>query len=82
MTALALRAFLESYRGYDESDGAFITRPIAFLLAHVNEDGSISESNQNRAYNTAVSLTALAATGNPRYADVIAGGQAYLKSLR
>jgi squalene-hopene/tetraprenyl-beta-curcumene cyclase len=82
VTALGLRAFLESYRGYDESDGAFITRPLAFLLAHVNADGSISETNQNRAYNTAVSLVALAATGNERYAAVIQGGQAYLKSLQ
>ena len=28
ITALSLRAFLESHRGYSESDGAFITRQI------------------------------------------------------
>lgn len=82
VTALGLRAFLESHRGYGEKDGAFITRPIAFLLAHVNEDGSISETNQNRNYNTAVSLTALAATGNDKYAEVIRGGQMFLKGLQ
>ncbi len=82
VTALALRAFLESHRGYNESDGAFITRPVSFLLAHVNEDGSISETNQNRNYNTAVSLTALAATGNDEYAAVIEGGQRFLKGLQ
>ncbi|WP_405234312.1 prenyltransferase/squalene oxidase repeat-containing protein [Lentisalinibacter salinarum] len=82
VTALGLRAFLESHRGYGERDGAFITRPIAFLLAHVNPDGSISETNQNRNYNTAVSLTALAATGNDEYDEVIRGGQNFLKGLQ
>ncbi len=82
ITALALRGFLESHRGYNESDGAFIERPIRFILGHVNDDGSISETNQNRAYNTAVVLTALAATNNPAYADVIAGGQQFLIRLQ
>jgi squalene-hopene/tetraprenyl-beta-curcumene cyclase len=82
VTALGLRAFLQSHRGYNESDGAFITRPVAFLKAHVNEDGSISETNQNRNYNTAVCLTALAATGNDEHAAAIKGGQEYLKRLQ
>jgi len=79
ITALALRGFLESHRGYNESDGAFITRQVDFLLSKVNDDGSISESQQNRSYNTAVALVALAATKNPKYADVIANGQKFLK---
>ena len=66
VTALGLRAFLQSHRGYSEIDGAFITRPIEFMLAHTNDDGSISETNQNRNYNTAVCMTALAATGNAK----------------
>ena len=37
ITALALRAFLESYRGYSETDGAFITRPIQFILDNVKD---------------------------------------------
>ena len=82
VTALGLRAFVQSHRGYGEHDGAFITRPIQFLLAHVNEDGSISETNQNRNYNTAVCLTALAALDNDEYADVIAGGQRFLMNLQ
>ena len=82
VTALGLRAFLQAHRGYAEKDGAFITRPIAFLLAHVNDDGSISETNQNRNYNTAVSLTALAAANPEKYADVIAGGHRFLKRLQ
>lgn len=82
ITALALRAFLESHRGYNEDDGAFITRPVAFLLAHVREDGSISETNQNRNYNTAVAITALQATGNPKYTDVIRNAQRFLGQLQ
>ena len=82
VTALGLRAFLQSHRGYNESDGAFITRPIGFLLAHVNSDGSISETNQNRNYNTAVCLTALGATDNAAHQAVITGGQAFLKQLQ
>ncbi|WP_058556866.1 prenyltransferase/squalene oxidase repeat-containing protein [Thiohalocapsa sp. ML1] len=82
VTALALRAYLESPRGYTEADGPFITRPIAYLLAHVKDDGSISETNHNRNYNTAVSITALAATGNDKFADSIANAQQFLAGLQ
>lgn len=78
VTALALRAFLESHRGYSEKDGAFITRPIQFLLYHVRTDGSISETNQNTSYNTAVALNALQATGNDKYREIIQKGQEFL----
>lgn len=79
VTAIALRAFVESYRTYDEGDGPFITRPVKFLLDHVNEDGSISETNQNRNYNTAVAINALAALKNPKYDTVIKNALNYLK---
>ena len=82
ITALALRAFLESRRHYNEDDGPFITRPIQFLLSHVKDDGSISESINNRNYNTAVAIVALQATGNPKYKKVIENGQKFLKGLQ
>lgn len=82
ITALALRAFLESPRKYNESDGAFITRPIQFILSNVKANGSISESLQNVSYNTAVSITALQASNNPKYAKVIENGQKFLKGLQ
>lgn len=82
ITALALRAFLESRRKYTEEDGPFITRPVKFLLSHVQEDGSISESINNRNYNTAVAITALKATGNPAYDKVIENGQKFIKGLQ
>jgi squalene-hopene/tetraprenyl-beta-curcumene cyclase len=82
VTALALRAFLENPPGYTEEDGPFIQRPVKFLLDHVNDDGSISETNQNRNYNTAVAMVALQATNNPAYADVIGNAQRFLKGLQ
>lgn len=82
VTALGLRAFLQSHRGYNESDGAFITRPIEFLLAHINEDGSISETNQNRNYNTAVAMTGLAAAKNEEHTVLLGNAQAFLKGLQ
>lgn len=82
VTALALRAFLESHHKYSESDGDFIARPVKFLLAHVNKDGSISETNQERNYNTAVAVTALQATKNPKYAETIKNAQKFLKGLQ
>jgi squalene-hopene/tetraprenyl-beta-curcumene cyclase len=82
VTALALRAYLESYRKYREDDGPFITKPVKYLLAHQNSDGSLSESNQNRNYNTAVAINALVATENPAHADAIKAGQKYIKDLQ
>jgi squalene-hopene/tetraprenyl-beta-curcumene cyclase len=82
VTALALRAHLQSPKGYSEADGELITKPVAFLLAHVNDDGSISETNHNRNYNTAVAMTALAATGNAAHDQVLANAQAFLKDLQ
>ena len=82
ITALALRAFLQSRRHYTEEDGPFITRPVNYLLSHVKEDGSISESINNRNYNTAVAITALQATGNPAHDKVIENGQKFLKGLQ
>jgi squalene-hopene/tetraprenyl-beta-curcumene cyclase len=78
ITALALRAFLESPEKYRESDGPFITRPVDYLLANVRPDGSISASLQSTAYNTAVAINALAATRNPKYEPVIAGARQFL----
>ena len=82
VTALALRAFLESHRKYGEADGPFITKPIKFILSHVKPNGSISESIQNVNYNTAVAITALQATHNPAYADIISNGQKFIKGIQ
>lgn len=78
ITALALRGFLESPEKYREADGPFITRQVEFILAHVRPDGSISASLQATAYNTAVAINALAATGNPKYEAAISGARNFL----
>jgi squalene-hopene/tetraprenyl-beta-curcumene cyclase len=80
ITALALRAFLESPEKYTEADGPFITRQVEYLVANARSDGSISASLQSTAYNTAVALNALAATRNPKYDAVIAAGRKFLTS--
>lgn len=78
VTALALRAFLESPEAYNETDGPFITRQVEFILSKVRPDGGISASLQGTAYNTAVAITALAATRNPKYDEVIANARRFL----
>ena len=78
ITALALRAFLESPEKYNETDGAFITRQVDFLLANIKSDGSISASLQSTSYNTAVALNALAATNNPKHEAVIGAARRFL----
>lgn len=82
ISALALRAFLESPRHYTEADGPFITRPVNFILSNAKPDGSITESINNRNYNTAVSITALQATANPQYEPTIEKGQKFIKGLQ
>jgi squalene-hopene/tetraprenyl-beta-curcumene cyclase len=82
VTALALRAFLESYREYDESDGAFITRPVGFLLRHVGADGSISDGTGDRVRDTAAALAAFKVTGNPEHRAVIDNARAFLASMQ
>jgi len=82
ITGLALRAYLESRRAYNESDGAFITKPVQFLLSHVNKDGSISESVQNENYNTAIAMMALKLLNNPAYDEILTNAQKFLLDLQ
>jgi squalene-hopene/tetraprenyl-beta-curcumene cyclase len=82
ITALAIRAYVESHRAYNESDGAFITRPVQFILSHVNEDGSISETKQNENYNTATGMMALKLLNNPKYDPILANAQKFLLGLQ
>jgi len=82
ITALALRAFLESPRNYNEGDGPFITRPVAYLLKFQQQDGSIADGISNRNYTTAVAITALQSTDNPEYQAVIEKAQGFLTGLQ
>jgi squalene-hopene/tetraprenyl-beta-curcumene cyclase len=81
VTALALRAILASPHHYSEQDEV-ISKPIEFLLAHRRADGSITESDVNQGYNTALTVSALIATRNAKYQPVIEAGTAYLKKIQ
>jgi len=78
LTALSLRAVLENPRGVSAADKPAIDRYAAFIVTKVNPDGSIVEQQHDQSYNTAVALTALALTKDPRYATVISNGQKYI----
>ena len=82
VTAIALRAYLTAHRGYSEGDGAFITRPVQYLLYNVRKDGAISESLKNGNYNTATAVFALKATGNPAHDDIIDNATKFLRGLQ
>lgn len=66
---MATLAFLE--QGYDESDSD-VADGIAYILSRQQADGSISLDWWDVNYETSCAIWALAATGNPAYADEIA----------
>jgi squalene-hopene/tetraprenyl-beta-curcumene cyclase len=78
VTALAARAMFESHRKYPESKDASVARAVKFILQHVKDDGSITDTAENKSYNTATALVALQATQNPAYRDVVAKAQRFL----
>jgi squalene-hopene/tetraprenyl-beta-curcumene cyclase len=78
ITSLALRSFVESPGRHDPADDKVIERGIAFVLGKVTPDGAITESDENRNYNTVVTITMLQATGDKQYAKVIADAQKFL----
>jgi squalene-hopene/tetraprenyl-beta-curcumene cyclase len=79
LTALSLRAVMESPRGVNPTDKPAIDKYAAFLVSKVNPDGSIAEIKHDVSYNTAVALTALALLKDQRHAKVIADGQKYIQ---
>jgi len=78
LTSLTLRAILENPRGVTAADKPAIERYAAFIASKANPDGSICEIQHDQSYNTAVAITALAATKDPKYAPIIANGQKYI----
>ncbi|MFK7788159.1 MAG: prenyltransferase/squalene oxidase repeat-containing protein [Phycisphaeraceae bacterium] len=84
VTGLALTALLEQPNiGPDDPAAA---KAIAYILKHVQDDGSIRKGPDGilASYNTALSLSALARIGgsNPEAASAIKGGQAFLKGTQ
>ncbi len=78
LSSLTLRAILENPRGLSDADKAAVERLAAFIVSKANPDGSIVERQHDQSYNTAVAITALSMTKDPKYAQVIAKGQKYI----
>jgi squalene-hopene/tetraprenyl-beta-curcumene cyclase len=79
LTALSMLAVLENPARQDDTDKATIERYAAFIVSKANPDGSIAEIQHDQSYNTSVAITALAATGDPRYATTIANAQKFIQ---
>ncbi len=79
ITALVLRAFVQDAK-YDHTTD-FVARGYQKLLSHQMEDGGIYEDSLAN-YNTAVSVSALAAAKNPAFEEPLNRAVAYLKGLQ
>ena len=83
VTGLALTALLnQSNVGPDDPTAK---KAIAYILKHVQKDGSIRQGPDGilASYNTALSLSALAPVSNdPEVASAIKGGQEFLKGTQ
>lgn len=78
ITALAVSAFLKA--GYTEEDPV-VQKAIEYIVSCAKEDGSIYEKAL-AGYNTAICLTALAYTNNPKYKDIIEKGRKFLIEIQ
>lgn len=76
LTALSLSAVLDNPAG--GADRAAVDKYAVFIASKANKNGSIVEQAHDESYNTAVAITALAATKDPKYAPLIAAGQKFI----
>ena len=77
LTAMALLAMAESYRGYRMDDGPFIARAATWLAGQARADGAIS-GDATPTYNTALAIMALHAIDPVRFKAEVEGGQRFL----
>jgi squalene-hopene/tetraprenyl-beta-curcumene cyclase len=78
LTALSLTSILQNPGGTGNVDKAVIDKYATFIASKANPDGSIVERAHDQSYNTAVAITALAATKDPKYAPLVTAGQKYI----
>lgn len=81
LTALAVSAFMKSPRKYTEDDGPFIRNALQYLANLAKPDGSIYLDTLPN-YNTALCLSALSHSDNPKYETVIKNAQDFLVQLQ
>jgi squalene-hopene/tetraprenyl-beta-curcumene cyclase len=82
LTALSLTSILQNPAGTGVVDKATIDKYAKFISSKANPDGSIVEQAHDQSYNTAVAITALAATRDPKYAPLVIAGQKYIASAQ
>ena len=82
LTALSLTSILQNPAGAGKVDKTVIDKYANFIASKANADGSIVEQQHDQSYNTAVAITALAATKDPKYAPLVTAGQKYIVRRR
>ena len=82
LSALALTSILQNPSGPAGVDKNAIDNYAKFIVSKVNPDGSIVERAHDESYNTAVSIVALTAMKDPKYAPAIMGGQKYIATTQ
>ncbi len=80
LSALSLTAILNNPAG--NADPVAVGKYASFIASKANSNGSIVEQAHDESYNTAVSISALAATKDPKYAPLIAAGQKFIVSTQ
>ena len=81
ITALVAKCFIQDKR-YGSSH-PIVKRALALVLRSVRRDGGIYVEGEGlRNYHTSTALMALSAANDPRYSQVIAGAQAFLKKIQ
>ena len=82
LTALSLTAILQNPSGPGKVDKGAIEKYANFIASKANADGSIVERQHDQSYNTAVSIVALAATKDPKYAPLVKSGQKFIANAQ
>lgn len=83
VTALCVAGMARSPKAYRQDDGPFISNAVEFLLANVQEDGSIMNKNQGLAnYKTCASILALVSVEDPKLKPVIEKAKNFVVGLQ
>ena len=81
ITALVVKAFMESPRKYTEEDGPFIRKPLEYIAGKAKANGAIYDQGLE-VYNTSVCLMALEHSGNPKYKTLVEKARKYLVKVQ
>lgn len=79
VVAMVVQALCDHPRGYRETDGPYITRPVKYLLSCQQDNGAIVVKEFGRdTYHTALAVLALKSLENKAHKDALARAKAYL----